>query len=123
MPYVLQVIYSKVDSSEKPLHEMDNFPEEIKAMKEEYRKTVLRPVFKKNQGTFRRKTIGNTVTIFEYIFETEMQARNFYDVLSDESNPFRQKVTDMIRQLPAKQFSLTERSVVFKGPNGEILSL
>jgi hypothetical protein len=121
MPYVIQVSHSKVDNSDKPIRERDNYPENIKELNELYRKTFIRPVFKENNGVFKRKVIGNNLVITEYIFETEEQARNFYSVLTDDTNPLKNELFQMILELPSRNFAQTEKTMVLKGPNGEIL--
>lgn len=122
MPYVLQIIHSKVEPSEKPLRVMDNFPEEIRALNEVYRKST-RPLFKEYNCTF-NKIVENDRIVLEYIFETEEDARSFYSkAIADNTNLLNKKINEMIRKLPADQFAKSERTVIFKDPNGVVLSI
>lgn len=120
MPYVLQVIHIKDEVSEKPLYETDNFPDEIKYLREVYWVMGLRPTYRANKGTFNKIVEPNKTTL-EYIFETEEQARNFYKVFMDDSHPIKKKIVEMVKKLPKERFSKTKRSIVLKGPDGNIL--
>jgi hypothetical protein len=122
MPYVIEIIYTKTETSEKPIFEIDSFPENLKTLKTAYGILVEKPALRANNGSFKKITANNEV-ILQYSFETEQQARNFYSIWNDNTNIVKKKTIEMANQLPKDEFSQTTKAVVFKNPNGEILSL
>lgn len=120
MPYVLQVIHIKDEITDKPLYETDNFPEEIKYLREVYWIIKLRPSYRENKGSYNRIVEWNKVT-HEYSFETEEQVRNFYAVFMDDSHPLKKRIVELIKKMPLEQFSKSKRTILLKDPNGNIL--
>ena len=122
MSYVLKVTHSKIEPSENLIFEMENFPIKVQELKDIYRKIVLRPILKLNQGIYNKIVTEDQIT-HEYLFETEEQARNYYAVMNDVTNPLYIKLKETISRLRKNSFAKTQKNVTLQDTDGNYLEL